>query len=346
MASPPPAPRFVKTDHRTSSRQKRRRRSAAPRVSVDELRTRARNQRQTGDRVQALNTAVEGLKLFPKDAGLTAILNSLLADGQAAVTRAKREATNVNAQERAEEMFAAGVQKEREADKLRRSGRTDDATRALWIAADQFRTAADHARQVADEEAAEQARIEARPKAGGVTNAPPRNTPAPAGDAKPPDGAVEEALVAKALRQYEAGYAKLNADAVRSVYPSAPVEELRREFAGYRSYTLTVKVHNYDFLHQGDLFWMNVPATVVHVISPKAGATTTFQRDAYVPDGEAERDLDHSSDPVMRWGSGARMNMLKRRPRDQVHELVRLFSDEKPPSLPTSGPAHARTPSR
>ena len=77
----------------------------------------------------------------------------------------------------------------------------------------------------------------------------------------------------------EAGYAKLNAAAVRSVYPSAPVEDLTREFAGYRWYTLTVKVHNYDFLHQGDLLWMNVPATVVHVISPKAGATTPFERE-------------------------------------------------------------------
>ena len=155
-------------------------------------------------------------------------------------------------EERAEDMFGAGLQKEREAEKLRRSGRTDDATRALWIAADQFRTAADHARQVADEEAAEQARIE-RKGEGGRPHKRRRHATIPRRLAmqKPPDKAAEEALVAKALRQDEAAYAKLNADAVKSVYPTAPVEELSRDFAGYRSYTLRVKIHIYEHNSRG-----------------------------------------------------------------------------------------------
>ena len=248
------------------------------RISVDELRTRARNQRQAGDRVQALNTVVEGLRLYPKDAALTAVLSSLWTDAQAAAARSKRDAMNVDADERAEEIFGAGLQKEREAERLRRSGRTDSGIRALWAAADQFRSAAAHARQVVEEEAAEQVRIDRKAAAGGDTPTPPRASPAPEATRKLPDSTVEEALVVKTLRRYEAAYAALDADAVKSVFPAAPIEQLMRDFAGYRSYSLSIKVHEYNLYRSEELTWMNVPATVVHVISPKSGVTTSIER--------------------------------------------------------------------
>lgn len=252
--------------------------TAAARPTAADAAAQARRQRQAGDRVQALDTVVEGLRLFPKDAGLTTILNALLSDAQAAASRWKRNATSIDAQERAAEAFDPAVEKEREAERLRRSGRTADATRAWWAAADQFRTAAGLAREVADEEAAEQARSDAKAKAGAETVTPSRGAPPPAATAAPADGAAEEALVAKMFRQYEGAYARLNADAVRSVFPAAPVEELQREFGRYRSYTLTVKAHVYDLYRAGDLVWMNVPATVVHVVSTKAGETSTVER--------------------------------------------------------------------
>jgi hypothetical protein len=248
------------------------------RISVDDLRTRARNQRQAGDGVQALNTVVEGLRLYPKDAGLTAVLNSVWADSQAAAAQSKRDAMNVDAEERAKEIFGAGLQKEREAERLRRLGRTDTAIRALWAAADQFRAAAAHARQVAEEEAAKQVRIDRKASAGGDTQTPPRDSPAPDATRKLPDSAVEEALVVKTLRRYEAAYAALDADAVKSVFPAAPIEQLMRDFAGYGSYSLSIKVHEYNLYRTEALTWMNVPATIVHVISPKSGETTSIER--------------------------------------------------------------------
>ena len=249
------------------------------RISVDDLRTRARNQRQAGNRVQALNTVVEGLRLYPKDVGLTAVLSSLWADAQAAAARSKRDAMNVDAGEWAEDTFGSGLQREREAERLRRSGRTDSAIRALWAAADQFTTAAAQARQVAVEEAAEQVRIDRKAIAGGDDKqTPPRDSPAPDANRKLPDSVVEESLVAKTLRRYEAAYAALDADAVKSVFPAAPIDQLTRDFGGYRSYALSIKVHEYNLYRSKDLTWMNVPAIIVHVISPKSGVTTSIER--------------------------------------------------------------------
>ncbi len=249
------------------------------RISVDDLRTRARNQRQAGDRVQALNTVVDGLRLYPKDIGLTAVLTSLWGDAQAAAARSKRDAMNVDAEERAEDGFGSGLQKEREAERLRRSGRTDSAIRAVWAAADQFRAAAIHARQAAVEETAEQLRIDRKANAGANdTQTPPRDGPAPDANRKPLESVAEEALVVKTLRRYEAAYADLDADAVKSVFPAAAIDQLTRDFAGYRSYSLSIKAHEYTLYRSGDLTWMNVPATIVHVISPKSGVITNIER--------------------------------------------------------------------
>jgi hypothetical protein len=232
------------------------------RISVNELRARARTESEDGDRGLALTTVVEGLRLYPKDAGLTAILNALRSDAAEEAALSKRDAMNVDAEERSEDAFRAGVQKEREAERLRRSGRIDSSIRALWAAADQFSAAAADAK--ADNEKA------AEP--------PPRDSPSVEANQKPADSALEEALALKTLRRYEAAYAALDVQAVRSVFPTAPIDELTRDFAGYRSYSMSIKVHEYRLYRSADLTWMNVPATIVHVISPKSGMTTSTER--------------------------------------------------------------------
>jgi hypothetical protein len=252
--------------------------------NVEELRARALRQRQAGQHAQALGTVVEGLRLHPKDDGLGSILTSMLRDAQAAAARSKREAANLEASDRAGDAFGLGLQKEREAEKLRQSGRIDGAIRTLWVAADQFKAAAAQARQVADEEAAEQARIDKNNKVNAGVGQQPRQPegPGPQANLKPVDNAVEQALVEKVLRRYEAAYASLSIDAVRSVFPAAPIEQLERDFVRYRlngiTYRLTIKVAEFRFYAANPFPLAVVPATVFHQILPKSGNPSRFDQ--------------------------------------------------------------------
>jgi hypothetical protein len=185
---------------------------------------------------------------------------------------------NVDAEDRAQDAFNAGIQKEADAERLRRTGRPDAAIRALWAASDQFRAAAADARQAADVQAGEQTRIDRNATTTGTRETPARDDRAPAINQELPSSAAEEALVVKTLRQYEAAYAALDADAVKRVFPSAPIDQLTRDFAGYRSYSISIRVHEYRLFRSSDLTWMNLPSTVIHVISPKSGVTTTVER--------------------------------------------------------------------
>jgi TIR domain/Caspase domain len=247
--------------------------------NVEELRTRARLQRQSGEHVEALNTVVEGLRRFSKDPVLTSMLNSLLVDAQSAAARAKQEAIRLDAKAKAVEPFSQGLQREGEAARLRRTGRIDASTRAWWAAADQFAAAAAESRQVAEEEEAEQARINSN-KATAGAGAQTRlheNVERPA-DPKLPDSAVEKSLVDRTLRAYEAAYVGLSAEAVRSVFPAGPIEQLGRDFAGYQSYVLRIRVEAYDFLFNESLWIATVPAVVLHEIRPKSGQAARFEQ--------------------------------------------------------------------
>jgi hypothetical protein len=222
-----------------------------------------------------LNTVVEGLRLSPKDPDFTSILNLLLRDAESAATRSKQEAIKLNAQVEAEEAFGQGLQREREATRLQPTGRIDAVTRAFWAAADQFRAAAELSRQIAAENAAEQAAVKTKPNDG--SNAPAqRPTPAPQAERKLPDSALEEAAVKNVLRQYEAAYASLRADAVRSVYPTAPVGQLASEFASYRTYTLTIKALEFKFYYTATQALAAVPAEVFHDVVPQSGPGKQF----------------------------------------------------------------------
>jgi hypothetical protein len=90
---------------------------------------------------------------------------------------------------------------------------------------------------------------------------------------------LEQRLVEDTLRRYEAAYASLNADAVTSVHPTAPIEQLRQEFAGYRSYTLTIKVVRYDFFTAPpNWFAARLQAEVTHEIVSRSGESERFLR--------------------------------------------------------------------
>ena len=77
------------------------------------------------------------------------------------------------------------------------------------------------------------------------------------------------------LRRYEAAFASLTADNVRSVYPSAPLDQLAKDFANSRSYTLTVQVDSYQFVFTDTLTAATIAARIGHDVVPKSGARST-----------------------------------------------------------------------
>jgi hypothetical protein len=234
--------------------------------SIVEFRTRARRQVQSGQRAEALSTVIEGFRLYPKDPGLSSVLDSLLRDAAAASTSAKRDAIDVDARDIAEEAFGQGLQRESEAIRQRRLGRIEATIRAFWAAADQFKAAAAESRRIVEDEI-DRARLKEKVKV----------EPQPIPPAR--DSAAEESLVAKTLRSYELAYARLNADAVRSVYPAAPVEQLTRDFADYQSYTMTIRPVEYRFVYSGTtVIIANVSTEVIHNILPKTGPRIRTER--------------------------------------------------------------------
>jgi hypothetical protein len=244
----------------------------APSKRLDDLRTLALSQAQTGARAEALTTATEALRIDARDPVLKNLVGSLLRDAQASARRAREDAVESDAADSAEEQFQQGLRREREAVRLQRSGRLDAATRAFWGAADQFTAAATESRETAKQEKAaaeqERRRDKAPDPVATPALAPPRQNP----DAR---AAAERPLVDQALRRYEAAYASLRVDNVRSVYPSAPVDQLAKEFADNRSYTLTVQVDAYQFVFSDNLTAATITVRIAHDVVPKTGPRST-----------------------------------------------------------------------
>ena len=243
-----------------------------PSKRLDDLRTLALSQAQTGARPEALTTAAAGLRIDARDPVLKELVGSLLRDAQASARRAREDAIESDAVDRAEEPFQQGQKREREGVRLQRAGRLDAATRAFWGAADEFNAAATESRQAANQEKA------AAEHAGRPDKAPASApAPAPRQPQQNPDErtAAETPLVRQALRRYEAAYASLRVNNVRSVYPSAPVDQLAKEFADNRSYTLTVDVDAYQFVFTESLTAATITVRITRDIVPKAGPRST-----------------------------------------------------------------------
>jgi uncharacterized caspase-like protein len=244
----------------------------APSRRLDDLRTLALRQAQTGARAEALTTAAAGLRIDARDPVLKDLVGSLLRDAQASARRAREDAIESNAADDAEEQFQQGLKREREAARLQRAGRLDAATRAFWGAADEFNAAATESRETANQAKAAAEQERRRGKAPD-----PAPAPAPTQPQQNPTerAAAERPLVDQALRRYEAAYASLRVNNVRSVYPSAPVDQLAKEFADNRSYTLTVEVDAYQFVFTNSLTAATITVRITRDIVPKTGPRST-----------------------------------------------------------------------
>ena len=235
---------------------------------LDDLRTLALRRAQTGARNEALNTATEGLRIDPGDPILKSLVATMLRDAEATARQTHEDAVQAGAETNADEPFQQGMRREREAIRLQRTGKLEAATRAFWGAADQFNAAATESKETARQEKAAAEEERRRVKA-----------PAALPRALPPDpdprGAVEQPLVNQALRRYEAAYASLAADNVRSVYPTAPLDQLAKDFANSQSYTLTVHVDGYQFIFKDSFAAAIVAVHISHDVVQKAGTRNT-----------------------------------------------------------------------
>jgi tetratricopeptide (TPR) repeat protein len=136
-----------------------------------QLRDRARTQYRAGQRQQALDAAVAGLKLDANDPDLRRTLRSLETDAQSAMQKAKQEASAAQASLRASMEVNQAADKEAEAAALLRTNRRDDAIRSLWAAADHYSRAADRARQIGSQLESATARARIQLQAGRRTQA-------------------------------------------------------------------------------------------------------------------------------------------------------------------------------
>ncbi len=218
--------------------------------------------------MQALDAAAAGLKIDPRDPTLNAVMRTLLSEAQEAAARSKQDATDLDAAARAEEAFNQGLQREKQAVSLRRTGKIDAATRSFLVAADRFKAAAEESRRI---EAEEQARIKTNP----AVPPPPARLDQPK---KPLNTDLEQTLVTQTLRRYEAAYASLSANDVRSVYPSAPIDQLAKDFADYRAYTLKIEMSEFYFIVTETLTAVRTTGRVTHDVLAKSGQRTQSQR--------------------------------------------------------------------
>jgi TIR domain len=237
--------------------------------TLEAFRSTASQQLKAGQLVQALDAAAAGLKIDPRDPTLNAVMRTLLREAQEAAARSKRDATDLDAAARAEEAFNQGLQREKQAVSMRRASRIDAATRSFWVAADRFKAAAEESRRI---EAEEHARIKTNP----VGPPPPTGLDQPK---KPLNTDLEQTVVTQTLRRYEAAYANLSANDVRSVYPSAPIDQLAKDFADYRAYALKIETNEFLFyVFSETRTSVVVTSRVSHDVLAKSGQRTQFLR--------------------------------------------------------------------
>ena len=90
---------------------------------------------------------------------------------------------------------------------------------------------------------------------------------------------LEQTVVAQTLRRYEAAYANLSANDVRSVFPSAPIDQLAKDFADSRAYTLKIEINELLFyVFSETRTSVVVTCRVSHDVMVKSGQRTQFVR--------------------------------------------------------------------
>jgi hypothetical protein len=241
-----------------------------PSKRLDDLRALALSKAESGAPREALTAAAEGLRIDARDPALKNLVATLLRDAQASARRAREEAVQGEAELNAPDQFQQGVNRERDAVRQQRAGKLDTAAHGFLGAAELFSAALNESRAVDNA-----AKVAAAP-------GPPRSKAPDPAPATPPPAArptlnkdVERPLVDLALRRYEAAYASLNADNVRKVYPSATLDQLAKDFANSRSYTLTVQIDSYRFFSSETLFAATVAVRIGRDVVPKSGTPIT-----------------------------------------------------------------------
>src|SRR5206468_5162631 len=114
----------------------------------------------------------------------------------------------------------------------------------------------------------------------GQSEKPPTQSPPATTPSRPTiNDAAEQELVTQMLRRYETLCATLKAENVRSVYPTASIDQLAKEFAEYRSYIVIIKPDRFRFTitSEGRIIG-SVPSRVTYDLVPKSGPPTKSER--------------------------------------------------------------------
>jgi hypothetical protein len=132
--------------------------------------TRARNELESGQQAQALDTLLEGLRLDPAFAPLQGVFNTLWRDAQDAIEASKENVSEHGRTVAPSPEYQEGLRRESEAMKLRAAKDFGGAVKSLWAAGELFEKAAERA--VAARQAAKPAPT--APPAGAQASVPPR----------------------------------------------------------------------------------------------------------------------------------------------------------------------------
>jgi ketosteroid isomerase-like protein len=244
---------------------------------VDEFRKLAQAQFARGDLRQALTATIDGLKLQPDDPELKRLLGQALTDARARLRRARDTATAAGEPARRSSSYREAVKREQDVPRLERAGRSDEAIRSLWLAADLFakateeatrRSAARDVSPASPPPAAPPPVVESKPPPEqSEPTPPPVSTPPPQAPAPrpvappapaqvapespapvrsappviPPTPVNEEPAIAAVLQAYADAYSGRDAAAVRRVYPTVNEQALRQFFSESKSYQVQIQ---------------------------------------------------------------------------------------------------------
>jgi tetratricopeptide (TPR) repeat protein len=224
-------------------------------------------QLRKGQRAQALTTAAAGLQLEPNDPALWSVVDSLLSEAQNSAQRANTRATSAGAATLAQKTFSEAVKLEDEATRYREAKRKVTAIQSFWKAEGRFDLAAQQA-------ANEQARLRQEADAA-KKEIDDQQTRIPA---EPPPAVnrigEEKGRIEATLRRYEAAYERLDAAAVKVVFPGAP-DDLGRRFASYEFYRIDMYCEKTEL--SADMATATATCRLGHYFKPK-GAKEQQQR--------------------------------------------------------------------
>ena len=237
------------------------------------MRTAARQQLAIGREDGALEAALGGLALDPKDRALNQLLADLARSARERATRARDSATRAGSRAESTASFREGKARESEATRLMQAGDRASGIRAFWSAAALYDQASKTTEIPANPSALSSSpkpapEAAARPPVVPIDPTPPPPPPEPIKPAAPPvekappppppskvepsvpgrdakdTTAVDVASVREVLRQYVRTYQALDTAAVGAVMPSLSADQLRnleRDFSSYRSYSVVIK---------------------------------------------------------------------------------------------------------